>query len=175
VTAQTGPTVPADPAVADLEGRAVPPPSGYSASTQSPSHGETPAQFEQDAGQTGASAAMGFLGGYSASYDSVTSNESIQLVLSEFASADGALTFDSLAPSVNGEAPSLSPITSKLSTISGSEVLIGTKADSQGFYTAELIFQKTIYVCVLEYFNNSPISSLPPVLAEAAAQQYSRL
>lgn len=168
-------TAPANPTIAALEQLAVPAPSGYFPSTGSPSAGETPAEFDSGSGTSDAATLFGFLGGYSATYDSSTSEQSIDFVLSAFSDSQGASQYLQLAPDVNGEADGLAPKKSDLPGIANAQVLIGTKADSQSFYTAEVVFQQGDYVCVVSYYDNAPISSVPEVLSQFAIDQYARL
>jgi hypothetical protein len=168
-------TAPANSTIATLEKLAMPAPQGFFPSTASPSAGETPQEFDSGSGTSDGASIFGFLGGYSATYDSSSSEESIDFVLSGFSAPQGASSYLRLAAQVNGEAASLAPKTSTLSGIANSETLIGTKADSQKFYTAEVVFQEGSYVCVVSYYDDAPISSLPEVLSQFALDQYALL
>lgn len=175
-TSATSPaTAPANPTIATLEKLAMPAPRGFFPSTASPSAGETPQQFDSGSGTSDGASIFGFLGGYSATYDSSSSEESIDFVLSAFSAPQGATSYFRLAARVNGEAAGLAPKTSTLSGMPDSEAFVGTKADSQHFYTAEVAFQVGSYVCVVSYYDNAPISSLPEVLSQFALDQYALL
>jgi hypothetical protein len=131
------------------------------------------ADFDKNVG-TGAAATYHFQQGYDITYDSTSSNESIEVTLLAFESATDASHF---VPAIllNVGAASLAPTRSTLSTIPGSTVLTSTKAGSDGFYVIDIVAQKGNIVMVLEYANDSAPTGVPTVLSTSAQDQYSRL
>jgi hypothetical protein len=130
----------------------------------------TPQDFDKIVG-AGAASSTHFLHGYDVTYDSNFTNESIESTLFTFASPADASGF---TPQVLGNvgAATLSPTTSRVSSIPGSILLTGTKKGSDGFYVIDVVAQKGPTIMAIEYSNDSAPTGVPDVLNTSASQQY---
>jgi hypothetical protein len=150
----------------------LPAPDGYALSTDSGvvNGPISPQDFDKTVG-AGAASSTHFVRGYDVTYDSNSSDESIESTLLTFASAADASGF---APQVLGSvgAASLSPTRSSLSSIPGSVLLRGTRAGSDGYYVIDVVTQKGPTIMVVEYSNDSAPRGVPDVLSTSASKQY---
>jgi hypothetical protein len=131
----------------------------------------TTSDFDKQIG-AGEAQATGFVRGYDITYDASATSESIESILFTFSSPANAAGFE---PAVveNSGASGLAPVKSTLDSIRGSTVLTSTKADSDGFYTIDVIAIKGPTVMVVEYANDAPPAGIPTVLSASAMQQFS--
>jgi hypothetical protein len=131
-------------------------------------------QFDEEVG-IGASVKFRFREGYDITYDSTSTDESIESTLYSFASPVGATSFEPTALSLVG-ANALNPKRNILGSIPGSTVVEGSRPGSDGFYLVDVVARSGSAVMVVEYADDSaPPLGVPEVLWLAATDQYALL
>jgi hypothetical protein len=131
----------------------------------------TQSNFDHTVG-AGAAQSTHFSQGYDITYGSNFTDESIESTLLTFASPADAAGFE---PTAIDNVDAQSPSRSTLSSIPGSVLLTGTKADSDGFYEIDVVAVKGSTLMVVEYANDATPAGVPDVLSSSAAEQYALL
>jgi hypothetical protein len=129
--------------------------------------------FDEQAGQPGAAASFHFISGYDQAYDSVASSESIETLLFQFASEDGAAAFARVAPQT-GLVTELDHTQGTVQSIPGSTLVSSTKAGSDGLYVHQILAQKGTHFMAME-FATPTAGPLPKFVSDFATQQYAAL
>jgi hypothetical protein len=128
--------------------------------------------FDQET-QPGAAASFHFISGYDQGYESTASSDTLETLLFQFGSPDGAASFLTAAPQ-SGLITDLDHTQGAAQGIPGSTLIQSTKAGSDGLYVHQILAQKGHYLMAIEY--DTPTSGpLPKFVSDFARQQYTAL
>jgi hypothetical protein len=108
-----------------------------------------------------------YVAGYHAVYDSITGEDSIDVLVADFATADDAQNFKS------GFVPSNTTVSVDDPTIPGADDFDSTKANPDGSFDHGVIAAKSQRVMVMDYSTGN--ASAVPTVASLAHRQYGQL